>query len=72
MTCPHCQQPIHDESGYHAHFMSEAQARDAGRGALCDRAGKRIARQDYWGWACGPGHVCHAGRLPAVPSTTND
>lgn len=72
MICPHCQTTILDDSGPLAHFMSETQARTAGRGALCPRAGQRIAKHDYWGWACGPTHTCYAGRLPAVPDRSND
>jgi hypothetical protein len=70
MVCPHCQQPILDHSGPLAHFTSATQA--AARGlTLCDRAGKRIARNDWWGWACAAGHTCHLGRLPAVPGTSD-
>lgn len=72
MNCPHCQQKILDDSGHLAHFMSETQARTTGRGPLCDRGGKRIAKRDYWGWACGRGHTCYVCRLPAVPDGTND
>jgi hypothetical protein len=68
MVCPHCQQPILDHAGRHAHFTSATQATQRGL-TLCDRGGKRIARMDYWGWACPAGHTCHLSRLPAVPGT---
>jgi hypothetical protein len=63
VTCPHCLTEDHGTS----HFTSEKAATDTGR-TLCLRPGRRLARGQYWGWACPSDHTCHAGRLPPVPA----
>lgn len=62
MRCTHCLQEDHGLS----HFTSGNAAEKLGT-RLCGRAGQRVARGQYWGWACAPDHTCHAGRLPPVP-----
>lgn len=61
-TCPHCQGPTHGVS----HFTSTTKALDLGR-RLCPRGGGRIARGEYWGWACPADHTCHQARMPPLP-----
>ncbi len=69
VLCPHCRTPVTD--GVQQHWMSETRARAAGF-THCQRAGRRIGRGDYWGWACGDAHTCYATRMPAVPDPSQD
>lgn len=60
--CPHCLLPDQGVS----HFTSAKKAGDLGE-TLCKRGGGRIARGDYWGWACPSDHTCHLTRMPPLP-----